>query len=88
MNTDPSTVVGLDSVLKKIQTNKLGDHSNCIEKFSLSWRGTTRTSVKMAVPHSISAALCLTHYPQDLSNCSKISFGELQTTLSLALVRM
>ena len=28
MRTDPSTVVGLDSVLKNIGTAKLGDHSN------------------------------------------------------------
>ena len=27
---DPSTVVGLDSVLQKLKTTKLGDHSNCV----------------------------------------------------------
>ena len=29
--TDPSTVVGLDSHLKKIESAKLGNHSNCID---------------------------------------------------------
>ena len=31
MKTDPSTIVGLDSVLKKLETTKLGDHSNCVD---------------------------------------------------------
>ena len=31
MRTEPSTVVLLGSVLKKLQTTKLGDHSNCVD---------------------------------------------------------
>ena len=30
MKTDPSTVVRIDSVLKKLETTKLGYHSNCV----------------------------------------------------------
>ena len=32
MKTDPSTVVGIYSVLKKLETKNLGDHSNCVER--------------------------------------------------------
>ena len=31
MKMDHSTVVGLDSVLNKLETTKLGDHSNCVD---------------------------------------------------------
>ena len=31
MKTDHSTVVGIDSVLKNLETTKLGDHSNCVK---------------------------------------------------------
>ena len=31
MKTYPSTLVGLDSVLKKLETTKLGDHPNCVD---------------------------------------------------------
>ena len=32
MKTDPITVVGIDYFLKKIETTKLGYHSNYVEK--------------------------------------------------------
>ena len=31
MKTDPNTVVGLDSFLKKLDTTNIGDHSNCVD---------------------------------------------------------
>ena len=39
MNTDPSTVVGLDSILKKLETTKLGDHLNCVNKMLIIMEG-------------------------------------------------
>ena len=30
MKTDPSTVIGINPVLKKLETTKIGDHSNCV----------------------------------------------------------
>ena len=39
MNTDPSTVVGLDSILKKLETTKLGDHLNCVNTMLIIMEG-------------------------------------------------
>ena len=31
MKTDPSTAIGIDSFLKKLDTTNIGDHSNCVD---------------------------------------------------------
>ena len=39
MKTNPSAVVGLDSVLKNLETTKLEDHSNCVNTMLIIMEG-------------------------------------------------
>ena len=50
MKTYPSTVVGLDSVLKKLETTKLGYHSNCVDTMLTIMEGNYKNLREMVGP--------------------------------------